>query len=351
MKLREFFAELADIFDSSAPIRDSPPGQVLVKNAPHLLAQYCPPDYEIKSGGGKGIPTFTPWVGFFNPDETDTPQEGLYVVYLLSADKQVLALTLNQGMEFLRTSIGDRAARLRLESDATEIRNSMIANGAALATDDIDLRSNGERQKAYKAGNIACRMYEIAALPSNEVLVEHLAEFLDHYSVATETKKSLLLSDPGSIGSPSPAPDISRQNPLEGFRPKNATDYVSILVGRHLIKTRRHEKLVKEFGEYAIAQGFVASTPHPQDLVLKKGTATILIEAKVVYKSNPTDAVRAAVGQLFAYSHFLYGVDKPTLIALFSEPVGTGYVDFLKTLGIDSIWWEDGVWAGQALSS
>jgi hypothetical protein len=351
MKLREFFVELADIFDSSAPIKDSPPGQVLVKKAPQVLAQYCPPDYEIKSGGGKGMPTFTPWVGFFNPDETTTPQEGLYVVYLLSADKQVLALTLNQGMEYLRTSIGDREARLRLQSDATEIRNSMITNGAVLPTDDIDLRSNGERQKAYTSGNIACRMYQIDSLPSNEVLVEHLAEFLEHYAVATETKKSLLLSDPGSIGSPSPAPDISRQNPLEGFRPKNATDYVSILVGRHLIKTRRHEKLVKEFGEYAITQGFVASTPHPQDLVLKKGTETILIEAKVVYKSNPTDAVRAAVGQLFAYSHFLYGVDKPKLIALFSEPVGIGYVEFLKTLGIDSIWWEDGVWAGQALPS
>ena len=188
-------------------------------------------------------------------------------------------------------------------------------------------------------------------LPSNEVLVEHLTEFLEHYAVATETKKSLLLSNPGSIGSPSPAPGNPGQNPLEGFRPKNASDYVSVLVGQVLIKTRRHEKLVKEFAEYAIAQGFAASTPHPQDLVLKKGTATILIEAKVVYKSNPTDAVRAAVGQLFAYSHFLYGVEKPALIALFSEPVGIGYVDFLLTLGIDSIWWENGAWAGQALPS
>ena len=71
----------------------------------------------------------------------------------------------------------------------------------------------------------------------------------------------------------------------------------------------------------------------------------------MVSKSNPTDAVLAAVGPLFAYSHFLYGFDKPKLIALFSEPVGTGYVDFLQSLGIDSIWWENGAWAGQALPS
>lgn len=57
---------------------------------------------------------------------------------------------------------------------------------------------------------------------------------------------------------------------LSGFNPKDDTDYVAIISAKKLIKSRKHETLVKKFGEHAKSCGFTASTPHPIDLVLEK---------------------------------------------------------------------------------
>jgi hypothetical protein len=52
---------------------------------------------EVKGSGGQTSATFTPWVGFFDPDETSS-QFGVYVVYIFAEDLQSVALTLNQGI-------------------------------------------------------------------------------------------------------------------------------------------------------------------------------------------------------------------------------------------------------------
>jgi hypothetical protein len=75
------------------------------------------------------------------------------------------------------------------------------------------------------------------------------------------------------------------------------------------------------------------------------------VEAKVLYQGNATNAVRAAFGQLFAYRHFLYQKLQPQLVALFSEPIGDGYVAFLEACGIASVWKESRGWAGSATAT
>ncbi|HEV8558556.1 MAG TPA: hypothetical protein VGR06_19475 [Actinophytocola sp.] len=60
---------------------------------------------------------------------------------------------------------------------------------------------------------------------------------------------------------------------------------------------------------------------------------------------------REAIGQLFAYRHFWYrelGQPDPALVALFSEPVGAAFLPLLKSLGIESIWWDGDTWDGAA---
>ena len=64
-----------------------------------------------------------------------------------------------------------------------------------------------------------------------------------------------------------------------------------------------------------------------------------------LYHGDATSAVRAVVGQLFQYRHFLYPQRSPRLLALFSEPVGDAYVEFLEGLGIASIWRSSGGWS------
>lgn len=119
------------------------------------------------------------------------------------------------------------------------------------------------------------------------------------------------------------------------------------MTGRELVKSRRHEQLVTDFALKCAAVGYHVSSDHPTDLVLRKGPEVILVEAKVIYRGNATEAVRAAVGQLFSYAYFLFNVPRPlTKIALFSEPIGDAYVEFLASLNIGTVWHQDGDWRG-----
>ena len=199
--LRDFFIRLAEIYDRTQDFKSD--GQQLIKDAPQLLNGHVPTRLETKSGGGKGKPTLTPWVGFFDSLETTTPQEGLYVVYLLAQDKSRLALTLNQGMEYLRTRLGDAEARRTLTSDAEEIRQGLGEPDDGLPSAEVDLRSRGDRQLAYAAGNIACTMYDIKHLPEEPIMRSDLARMCDLYGQAINVKRTLLLTQPGKIRSPS----------------------------------------------------------------------------------------------------------------------------------------------------
>lgn len=145
-------------------------------------------------------------------------------------------------------------------------------------------------------------------------------------------------------GGPLPTP----VDPLAGFKPKDASDYRARLSGRLLIKTRTHEALIDEYGRWVVGRGFVPTTPHPCDMILRDGAEEWLVEAKVLYAGNATDAVRAAVGQLLSYSFFLFSTRSPRLAALFSEPIGDGYVSFLTSLDIAAVWMQDGAFVGSA---
>jgi hypothetical protein len=153
-----------------------------------------------------------------------------------------------------------------------------------------------------------------------------------------------------------PAEPHSRlpEDPLRDFSPKDSSDYLAHLAGRTLVKSRAHESLVREYGDWAINQGFRPLTLHPRDLVLEHPNGEWLVEAKVLYNGNATEAVRAAVGQLLTYRHFFYMLPElrlPSLLALFSHPVGTAYVGFLESLSIASVWRSEDSWDGSPIAA
>ena len=349
MALASYFLEIAQTYDRTLGL--GAPVQQRLKEAGSALVEHTPPGILVQGSGGKGLATFTPWVGFFDPDETTSPQKGLYVVYLFSEDLQTLNLSLNQGIEELRRELGDRRARERLAVDAAAIRDRIVDLNTSGFVPVMDLDSGGARQRAYEAGNIWCRPYSIVELPGDADLDSDLQAMLDLYEAAVVAKRELLITDPGAISTPSsPTPDDEGTDLLRNFKPKSDADYVSRLVGRKLTKTRRHERLVAQYGVWVSGQGVAPSTTeHPKDLVLRKGTHEWLVEAKVVRNGNATQAVREAIGQLFTYRHLLY--DSPAdvnLVALFSETVGDVYVDLLEMLGIGAVWFEDGLWKGSS---
>jgi hypothetical protein len=349
MELRSFLHEIAVNFDRNAPM--SHPTQVLLRDAPAQIGEHIPPGLLVQGSGGRGSPTDTPWVGIFDPDETSSPHQGIYLVYLFSSDLSTVSISLLQGMEDLRREIGDAAARVRLASDAEMIRGNLSPGALDLLSVSLDLGPDpGARQKAYIAANIACREYAISMMPAEDELRADLFRFLRIYEESVSAKRSLLQRVPGSMGSPS-APQVvgDDKDPLSEFKPKDEGDYLAHLAERTLVKTRRHERLVREYAEWATQRGFVASTEHPRDLVLRRDETEWIVEAKVVRRGNATDAVRAAVGQLFAYKYAFYDADSSVgLLALFSEAVGEFYLGFLHRCNIEAIWWEGGRWAGSA---
>ena len=286
-------------------------------------------------------------------DETTSPQSGVYVVYLFTTDMQTLTLSLNQDITRMANDIGFAAARRRLAKDAKAVRDALSPQLLGGLAETLNLNPAGEKfylenQKAYAAANIAALEYASDALPDEAVLREDLHRLLELYQDAIAVKRQLLQADPGSIGSPSAMQTTAAQaDPLVHFKPKDDEDYVAHIKGRTLVKTRRHETVVNQYSKWVRGQGFQPATPHPQDLVLLRDDQEWLIEAKVLYRGNATHAVRAAIGQFYAYKYFHY-VDKtaPRLVALFSEPVGPAYVDFLESCDISVVWREESEWRG-----
>jgi hypothetical protein len=170
------------------------------------------------------------------------------------------------------------------------------------------------------------------------------------YQSAVATKRRLLQAIPGAISSPSVLQQSDHDDPLRSFQPKDDSDYLSHIEGKQLTKSRRHETVVRQFGEFVADRGFTPSTnEHPRDLVLRGDGQEWLVEVKVVYQGNATNAVRAALGQLFAYRYFHYPSNQPPhLVAVFSESVGDAYVGFLETCGIASVWKGDDGWTGSS---
>lgn len=146
--------------------------------------------------------------------------------------------------------------------------------------------------------------------------------------------------------------DANADDPFAHFKPKDSSDYRARVNSAVITKKRLHEALIADFGKWCISRGFEADTAvHPRDLVVRRDNSEWLVEAKIVYLGHATDAVRAALAQVLMYAHFLGGTPRPSLLALFSESVGQGYVDFLDAHGVASVWAADSGWEGSASAS
>jgi hypothetical protein len=329
--------------------------QQLLRGAEKHLLELVPGGIHIEGSGGKGVATLTPWVGFFDPDETVSPEEGLYLVYLFAADLRTVNLMLLQGITTLSEELGSNAAaRAQLATQAKEIRGKLAPSALAGLTTSVELASGGFRQKGYSASCVAATTYSLPELAQESVLRSDLARFFVLYQDAVAANRTLAVtSAPTTTMALSEYQRASLSSPLVYFRPKSDADYVAHITAREMVKTRRHETLVAEYGHWSRTMGFQPSTAeHPRDLVLRREHREWLIEAKIVYRGNATEAVRAAIGQLLTYRHLLYrSRTAPRLVALFSEPVGELYVQLLEELGILTVWKEAATWRSSTSAS
>ena len=346
MDLRPYIALIASSYDRSAGLQTET--QQVLRDAATHLEELTPAGFLVIGSGGKGTATFTPWFGFFDPDETTSPEHGLYLAILFSADLQTVSLTLMQGITALDRDLGRREARVRLSQEAAAIRASLPPEIIADLGTELTLGSSGYRQLAYEAGSLLVRAYPTADLPPEKTLRDDMVRFFRLYQQAIEAKRGLLQDSPGLVSSTSGVQLTPGDDPLKYFKPKDESDYITNLVGKELVKTRRHERLIRQYGTWLAGRGFTVSTSiHPRDMVVWRDEAEWIIEAKVLYLGNAVNATRAALGQLYTYRHFLYvDQDEPGLVALFTESIGEALVSFLETVGVASVWYESGEWIG-----
>jgi hypothetical protein len=360
---------LADVLDAPLRLHYTPqegpaqPAQVALREGRAELQELLPPGYRVRaSGAAQNLPAI-PWLAVLDLEVTTTAQEGLYIVYLFADTLERVYLSMNQGVtahrEYFREQGVGRPSQAALEELRREsaILRSGLGSLDSELVDEIMLGGDGFLPRAYEAGSIVAQAYDVSSLPADVVLRVDLDDFLAIYRDTVTIRERLLTERPGELHVSTRARIVSssEQNAREPvFRPKDAGDYAAHVPAQTQKKTRKHEALVKRFGEHARDIGLVPRTDvHPRDLVLCGPKGEYLVEAKTV-ANNAELAVRDAIGQLFAYRHFFYRrcqMDDPVLVAVFSEPVGEAFVELLETVGVAAVWPEDGAWRTSPLGA
>ncbi|MFD9818063.1 MrcB family domain-containing protein [Streptomyces violascens] len=361
MGIRELLDEVAVKYDRYAGSRRDVPGQQVLREVANRTDLLLPPGFAAEGHGGQTTPAATPWIGLFDTRGNSDPKQGLYLAYIFSEDLKDVALTLQQGITSLEKRLGKgRAREEHLRRHASRLRRAVAAQRRQGWVDEPSLRDGSTRPRAYEAASVIARNYATDRLPSEVDLQGDLMHAVDLLRSAELANEAWWIAD--SSGTLEVGYDVSSHgdsdNPLAGFKPKDSSDYVANIKARQQVKRRSHERLIKDFAIHSASCGYAAKTDgqHPKDLVLSRhgaesqGADEWLVEAKVIRKGNPTEAVRQAVGQLFEYRHFLYPEGRnPHLIGLFSEEIGV-YSGYLEHHGIASIWQTSGEWVGSPLA-
>ncbi len=138
-------------------------------------------EYQIKGSVGQGNWATIPWIAIMHSSITATPQEGIYIVYLLSSDCKRLYLSFNQGCTKIRNSHGKNETIDILIKVADDIRLKIDRQGFS-TEGDIDL---GDRSSGngifYEKGDIFHTVYSVDEIPDEETLYDDLKRMMRIY--------------------------------------------------------------------------------------------------------------------------------------------------------------------------
>jgi hypothetical protein len=316
------------------------------------LKAFVPSHFIVTRSKGAGVPPLGLWVSILDPDVTDSPTRGTYVVFLFNRERTHVSLSLNQGV----TAATDRARELGmrpkdlLRSDAAIVRDLLGAETNDLEP-DIEL-GPGDLLRKYEAGNIYAKTWSLDELPTDKTIVQFVRRFLGLYTDAVVAKEVAMLRGAAQIPPRDPGVAPKPRKLQREFKPKDDSDYRANIEAAVQIRSRSHETLVKRFGEWARGRGFEPNTGlHPRDLVLHQDQGPdYLVEVKVFPPGRPLRGTRECIGQLFEYRHFYATPDVP-LIAAFSENPGDAYIGLNQAIGIATMWPDGyGTWHGCAMA-
>lgn len=138
------------------------------------------PSFIVKGSVGAGNWANVPWLSVLDPEITNTPQDGIYPVYLFTADGSGVYLSLNQGTTNPVKKLGKSGATHRAR-EFSELAKSQIAGLAQWGQEKIDLLATTTLGKSYESPSITAKFYPVSAIPEDAILKQDLIDILDLY--------------------------------------------------------------------------------------------------------------------------------------------------------------------------
>lgn len=344
------------------------PAQLALRDAKQAISELVPPGYSVRySGVAQNLPHI-PWIAILDDDQTETTQEGIFLVYLYSSSLDKVYLSLNQGFTRHRNKVANlskserggsiQAAALSSigkETEAFKVHLKALEKSLQNVIYDIDLESDAELAEGYEAGHMLGFAYSTSNLPSNEQLLVDLDSLYGLYEEACNFADKSLLLNPDSWTTTSGKNEYKRTRALniretkyDDFVPRKSSEVrIRKPVVLPVTRSRKHEELITSFVEFIHPRGYLASNQNigKRDLVLKSSRGEeFLVEAKTV-SNDGESAVRDAIGQLLAYRFEYYSKDSwPELVALFNLPIADFWRLLLDDLGILWVYRKNGQW-------
>ena len=166
------------------------------------------PNLLVNISVGLGNWAAVPWIALLNTEVTETTQEGIYVVFLITHDLERVFLTLNQGTTVLVKELGQREAQKRMIDVAAKARNSIsdLSDAGFKLDNKIELGGDGWREKNYEIGTIGHIDFKSNDLPDDETVGKLLASVIDAYDRVVDV----------------PPPDVSAPAAIQSYEMDDA---------------------------------------------------------------------------------------------------------------------------------
>lgn len=143
-------------------------------------------DYKIKGSIGTGLFSSIPWVAIMDENIANSTSEGIFIVFLFSADEKRVYLVLTQGITYLKTkkfTDKDIVETSKLVYKILDFPKSKPIN--------IDLNSEQDLPKSYEKITISGYEYRIDQMPDTSTIENDISNLVDDYEQLIAKYKQL----------------------------------------------------------------------------------------------------------------------------------------------------------------
>lgn len=237
-----------------------------------------PDDVEVEGKNSTGYYSRVPWVRFANRLRSPNPRDGWYAVYLFAEDGSEVSLSLNQGTQVWDgTGMRSRPeASIRARSDwARGWLGGEISTRPRL--DPVISLGNGDKGRAYEAGNVVAYRYPRGAVPDDAALADDLLDMAELLQVVYRAETQM--AAPGD-----PAPEVLEaervSQELAGRHVARRSGFRANAQQREAIELRAMRLAIAYFVEAgAVVKDVSANHPFDLEVTLEDGTV-LSVEVK-----------------------------------------------------------------------